>query len=287
MRQEGTGSGGAAQSQPIRIGVVGGEGQMGRWLRRFWERRGCAVQSSDRGTGRTNAEVAAWADLCFVAVGLGATPEVIRAVAPHVPQAGALVSIASLMVPSAAALAAAPCEGICAHPVFGPSAEAVRGLPWVIAPIRGNARAAWLSGELRDAGFSVRSSSAAAHDAAMAVVQALLHSLYVALAEGMAAGGLGPGQALAWASPTMRMQLALMARILEQDSALYADLVVGNEAAPAVLEGLAASLQRLAALARSGDRAGFAAAFRAARASFGEAAAPLAADAEAALARLD
>jgi prephenate dehydrogenase len=139
---------------------------------------------------------------------------------------------------------------------------------------------------LREAGLVVRESSPDEHDRAMAVVQALLHSLYVALCETMSGAGMAPAAALEWASPTLRLQLGLIARILGQDPELYADLVVGNPWAPDLLEGLAESLQRLASLARSGDKAGFAAAFGRSRLSFGDLAAGLSEQAEAALERL-
>lgn len=258
---------------------------MGRWLRHFWEERGHAVLTSDVGTVITNEDVVRRAVITFVAVPLRDTPTVIRSLAPLVPVGHGLVSIASLMVPSAAALSVSPGETLCAHPVFGPTVSAVGGLPVVVAPVRGTRWSAWLVATLREAGFEVRESTPHEHDASMAVVQALLHSLYVALCEAMATAGLPVREALAWASPTMRMQLALMARILGQDPDLYADLVVGNVQAPFCLDSLAAALRRLADLARDGDVAGFAAAFGAARDSFGSAGRDLAERAEHALER--
>ncbi len=269
----------------LRIGVVGGAGQMGRWLRRFWEERGYAVAYSDHATALSNEEVARTADLTFVAVPLASTPAVAKALAPLIGADQALVSIASLMGPSAAALAGCTGEALCAHPVFGPSVREVRGLPVVTARVRGERWASWLVERLREAGMSVRETTPAEHDQAMAVVQALLHSLYVALCRTMSEVGMDPGRAMDWASPTLRLQLGLAARILSQDPKLYAGLVVGNPWAPALLEGLAASLTELAALARAGDEAGFAAAFRRAHQSFGELAPALSERAEEALER--
>jgi prephenate dehydrogenase len=268
-----------------RIGVVGGSGQMGLWLRRFWEQRGFAVSFSDRDSALTNEDIARTSDLTFVAVPLAVTPEVLVALGPLVGPEQALISIASLMEPSAAALAGCSGEALCAHPVFGPSVREVRGLPVVIAPLRGGHWTSWLIDTLSEAGLSVRESTPPEHDKAMAVVQALLHSLYVALSETMRAADMGPGQILDWASPTMRLQLGMIARILGQDPQLYAGLVVGNPWAPDLLEALAASLLRLAAHARSGDVEGFAAAFTGAHESFGGLAPDLATRAEAALER--
>ena len=267
-----------------RIGVVGGAGGMGRWLRRFWEGRGCEVRYSDlRATTPTNEELVRWASLTFVSVPLQHTPRVLRELAPLVGADCALASIASLMIPSAEALADGSGEALCAHPVFGPTVIATEGLPVVVAPIRGTRWADWLVDALREAGLSARIATPSAHDRTMTIVQSLLHSLYVALCLTMQRQGLAPEEALPWASPTLQLQLGLIARILGQDPDLYAGLVVGNPLAPAALEALASELTGLAALARAGDEAAFAEAFLAARAGFGDHLDPLAAAAEAAL----
>ncbi|HVA88467.1 MAG TPA: prephenate dehydrogenase dimerization domain-containing protein [Chloroflexota bacterium] len=268
-----------------RIGVVGGAGQMGQWLRRFWAGRGLEVRYSDRDTALSNEDLACSADVTFVAVPIRDTPPLLGALAPLLEPGQALISIASLMGPSAAALSTGVGEAICAHPVFGPTVREYRDLPVVVAKLRGDRWGAWLVGELREAGLAVRESTPAEHDQAMAVVQALLHSLYVALCETMTGAGLGPVAALDWASPTMHVQLGLIARILGQDPALYADLVVGNAWSPALLEDLADSLRKLASFARVGDREAFAGAFSTARDSFGDQAAALSERAEAALER--
>src|SRR5665213_1373547 len=110
---------------------------MGQWLRRFWEQRGFVVSFSDRGSVLTNQDVTRIADVTFVAVPLTATPAALAALSPHMESDHALISIASLMGPSADALADCTGEALCAHPVFGPSVREVRGLPVVVAPLRG------------------------------------------------------------------------------------------------------------------------------------------------------
>jgi prephenate dehydrogenase len=271
----------------VRLGIVGGAGQMGSWLRRFWASRGFPVLISDRGTPLSNQDVAAQVDLLFVAVPLHLTPAVLVELGPVVRADAAVISLASLMEPSAAALRTARGDALCLHPVFGPTVIQVTGLPVVIAPIHGSTWAEWLAVQLRAAGLVVQFSTPGEHDRHMAYIQALLHSLFVALAATFEGAELPPGDALSFASPTLRLQLGLMARILSQDPALYADLVVGNPAAPLALDALAAQLQRLADCARRGDREGFITAFTGAREGFGAALPGLAAEAERALARHD
>ena len=234
----------------------------------------------------TNESVARSADITFVAVPLGKTPAVLRTLVDCCGERQCLVSIASLMQPSARELASACAEALCMHPVFGPTVRALENLPVVVSPVRGESWLSWLSDVMRSSGMRVRQSSPEEHDASMAIVQALLHSSFVALSAGMSAAGLPPASALEWASPTMKLQLGLAARILSQDAGLYADLVVLNEHAPDRLDELADQLHRLAAIARGGDRAGFVDAFLAARETFGDALGDLADRAETALEHL-
>jgi prephenate dehydrogenase len=276
----------AVPEQP-RIAIVGGNGQMGRWLLAFWSSRGFEVVVSDRDTRLSNEDAVRGADLTFVAVPLRSTPEVIRSLAELVKRDCGLVSIASLMEPSLPALETVRGEAICAHPVFGPSVLNSNGLPMITAPIRGIRWHAWLVTQFAAAGLIVRESNARDHDASMAVVQACLHSTYVALCRAMSAAGLPPTAALEWASPTMKFQLGLAARILGQDPELYADLVVGNALAPARLDALASELRYLADCAREGDRRSFTEAFLDARSTFGDRLDELARRAETALERAD
>ena len=76
------------------------------------------------------------AQLTFVAVPLHLTPAVLQDLREDVRTDAALVSIASLMGPSAAAMAGMAGEGICAHPVFGPTVTSLAGLPVVISSAR-------------------------------------------------------------------------------------------------------------------------------------------------------
>jgi prephenate dehydrogenase len=259
---------------------------MGRWLRKFWEPRCGSVIWSDRETSLTNEAVVQSADITFVAVPLGKTPAVLRTLVAHSGERQCLVSIASLMEPSARELATTRAEALCMHPVFGPTVRALENLPVVISPVRGGSWLPWLGDVMRSSGMRVRQSSPEEHDASMAIVQALLHSSFVALSAVMSAAALPPAKALAWASPTMKLQLAMAARILSQDAGLYADLVVLNEHAPEQLDELADQLHRLAGIARGRDRAAFVDAFLAARAAFGDTLADLADRAEIALEHL-
>jgi prephenate dehydrogenase len=211
---------------------------------RLLREAGLRVVISDRATTLRNVDVAAGCDLTLVAVPLGVTPAVLAEMAPHVRSGAALASLGSLMELAVPALASCAGESFLLHPLFGPGRKRLRGATLAYAALRGGPRQTWLLHWLRKRGASVVMTTPQEHDRLMAVAQALLHGSYAALAPEIARGLPGDNP-LTWASPTLRLQLGLMSRILHQDPHLYGDLLALNRHAPAAIDAL---IGRLAAL---------------------------------------
>jgi len=236
------------------VGIVGGHGGIGRLFGRLLAEAGASLLVSDRGTSLTNADLAARCDLILVAVPLRATPAVLSDIAPHVRPDAALASLGSLMEPSLPALERCTGHPFLLHPLFGPGRRSLHGATLAVAtPSRGTTAPAapvsarwqdWLLNLLRRQGATVVITTPEEHDRAMAVAQALLHGVGTALAPLVLDGLPGPDP-LAWASPTLRLQLALMARILRQDPRLYGDLLALNRHAPAAISALIGRLSIL------------------------------------------
>src|ERR671939_153973 len=260
---------GAAQetAPPHAVGIVGGHGGIGSLFVRLLREAGLRVVISDRATMLRNVDVAAGCDLTLVAVPLGVTPAVLAEMAPHVPSTAALASLGSLMELAVPPLASCTGESFLLHPLFGPGRKRLRGATLAYAALRAGPRQTWLVQWLRTQGASVVMTTPQEHDRLMVVAQALLHGSYAALAPEIARG-LPEDNPLAWASPTLRLQLGLMSRILHQDPHLYGDLLALNRHAPAAIDAL---IGRLAALrtAVAGGPDAVAAYFSAARDAFG------------------
>jgi len=263
------------------IGIVGGRGGIGSLFARILSEAGATVLVSDRDTALSNVEVAARSDLTLVAVPLRATPSVLAEVAPHVRVDAALASLGSLMEPSLPPLETCRGETFLLHPLFGPGRRELRGAALALAPIRGNRWRGWLSRLLGEQDAHLVMTIPEEHDRAMAGAQALLHGVYSALAPEIIAA-LPDEDPLAWATPTLRLQLALMSRILRQDPALYGDLLALNRHTPLVLDRLIARLAALRAAAIDGPDV-VAALFRAARDDMGSLGPTLAAEGDDAL----
>jgi prephenate dehydrogenase len=170
--------------------------------------------------------------------------------------------------------ALASCAGECflLHPLFGPGRKRLHRATLAYAALRGGPRQNWLVRWLRKQGASVVVTTPQEHDRLMAVAQALLHGSYAALAPEIARGLPGDNP-LAWASPTLRLQLGLMSRILHQDPHLYGDLLALNRYTPAAIDALIGRLATLRTAVQNGPDAvtAFFVAARAALGSYGPA----------------
>jgi len=253
MPCETTSESGYPDAGPV-VGVVGGHGGIGSFFVRVLRAAGATVLVSDRATRLGNVEVAARCDLTLVSVPLRATPAVLSEIAPHVRPGAALVSLGSLMELAAPASRACRGEVFLLHPLFGPGRPDLAGTTLALAPLRGARWRVWLTRLIEGQGARVVTTTLEEHDRAMAGAQALLHGTYAGLAPEIMAT-LPGDDPLAWATPTLRLQLALMSRILHQDPALYGDVLALNRHTPLVIDRLIARLTALRAAALDGPEA--------------------------------
>ncbi len=270
---------------PPRVGIVGGRGGIGSLFQRIVARSGAATLVSDRDTALSNAEVAAWSDLVLVAVPLRLTPAVLTSIAPSVRPDAVLVSLGSLMEPSVEPLSGRPGASLLLHPLFGPGRPSLEGAALAWASPTGKVVASphwsWLRGLLSSRGASLTHTTPEEHDRAMAAAQALMHGMAATVAPLLVEMLPGP-DALHWMSPTLRLHLALMGRILHQDPALYGDILALNRHSIGAIDLLTARLTDLRARVAEGPDA-VAALFSEARDALGEAGPRFAAEGDAAL----
>jgi prephenate dehydrogenase len=223
----------------VTVGLIGGQGQMGRWFQRFFTDRGVKVLVADLGTPQTSQEVAALADVVIISVPIPAVKQVVREVAGHLRPEAALMDLTSVkQAPMKAMLTHFSGEVVGTHPLFGPGEDSIAGRTMVLCPGRGERWFNWLKALLEDAGARVKVATAAEHDRLMAVVQGLSHFTLIALE--MAIRELGvPSQDLEdFATPTFTTLHNLARRLLSQDAALYACIQLHNPANRLALRAL-------------------------------------------------
>jgi len=223
----------------VRIALIGGGGQMGRWFQRFFTAQGLEVLVADVDTRQTPEEVAGLADVVVVSVPIPKVGEIVRAIAPHLRPDAALMDLTSVKQgPMTAMLSHFPGEVVGTHPLFGPGAKTITGQTVVLCPGRGERWFSWLKELLENAGARVKVTTATEHDRLMAVVQGLSHFTLIALEMAIRELGVAPKDLEDFATPTFSTLHNLARRLFSQDAKLYACIQLQNPANRAALRAL-------------------------------------------------
>lgn len=245
------------------IGIVGGAGAYGRWLRSFFRDRMeldvAGHDPADPGSLGPDALLAR-SDVLVFAAPIRATPGVIEAWALRArgrDRAQLWLDITSVKAAPIEAMLRSQAEVVGLHPLTAPpKTPTLRGRVIVVCEARLARWRPWLEGFLRALEAECVRVTPEQHDRSMALVQALAHAVHLGEARvigerGSATGGLE--QLLKLRTPLFEMDAAIVARMLSLSPAIYEDIQFANPDAPKVLEALAASLRRMAELVADGS----------------------------------
>jgi prephenate dehydrogenase len=222
--------------------------------------------------GAPAPEVASRHDLVVLAVPIEATADVARRVGPRVRAGGCLADVTSLKrAPIDAMLeaTAASVEVVGTHPLFGPGVSCMDRLTVAVCEGRGTTWMARLTALFEALGAEVVRVDAEEHDARMARVQAAVHAKSLALGHVLAAHPGGARALLATATPQLRAEVSLVARLAAAPSALLVGLLFENPHALGAVTALVHELSRLRDALEAGDRAFVARHVEALRAALG------------------
>lgn len=233
------------------VGIIGGTGEMGRWFSKFFRKKGCRVLVASRHTKLRPRALVERSDVVIFSVPIGITVDVIKKYAKYAKPGSVLADFTSIKVaPVKAMLKNAPkgVEVVGMHPVFGPGEKSLRNQTIVLTPGNGKKWLKWFREIFSKAGAKITVSTPEKHDRMMAVVQALTH--FSALPVGYALKTMGADlkTTMKFTSPIYRVRLGLIARILSQDSQLYADLLTMN---PYSVKAIAAYLESAGKLGKA------------------------------------
>lgn len=224
---------------PVKVALIGGLGQMGRWFHHFFVSQGLEVLSADLNTSLTPREVAAAADVVLLSVPIPKVAEAAREVAPVMRPEAALMDITSVKQrPLDVMLKAFPGEVVGTHPLFGPQEQSIQGRTVVLCPGRGERWFHWLKELLERAGAKVLVTTATEHDRFMSVVQGLAHFVLIALQKAIRQLGYAPAELEDFSTPTFATLQSLSRRLLSQDAQLYACIQLANPANRPALRAL-------------------------------------------------
>ena len=221
----------------VNIGIIGGNGQMGRWFNRFFSGAGHRVLLSDLKTELSPKDIAIQSDVVILSVPLDVALILAREIGAVLQKEQLLMDFCSMKEEIVEAMYRfSPAEVVGTHPLFGPYPDTIAGQNMIICPKRGVQWQTWLENELRKEGAIVTRMTPEIHDRNMAVVQGLTHMLTVCLGRLLQKLNMKPKEAMLYSTPVFRIHLDLIGRLLSQDLNLYDDLIGGNRHVPEMLE---------------------------------------------------
>jgi len=258
-----------ASNENLTVGIIGGEGQLGRWCAEIFAKRAYPLLIADQETELTNLELVAQASIVVVSVPIGVTGPVVREIQGSLRPDQLEVDLTSVKTPFVPIMEGSKAEVLSVHPMFAPSLSSKSGQTCISCDVRGGVLAETFLQVLRDEGLRVVPMTPEAHDRMMAVVQGLTHFQAIAAAHCMGELNFDPGASLESASPVYRLRLAMIGRILAQNPRLYAEIQIFNPFVLEVLEQLQRSHERLMGFVIARDVDGFAAEFERVRERLG------------------
>jgi chorismate mutase/prephenate dehydrogenase len=266
--QEQAGVAAQAYGSGKRALVIGGRGKMGAWFTDFLASQGFRVAVADPAGALAGFDsIPDWRqdaldqDVIVIATPLGATPEILQALARRAPR-GLIFDLGSLKTPlraGLAALAAAGCRVTSLHPMFGPDTQLLSGRHVIFIDL-GSAEALSEAQALFAPTMAERVvMSLDEHDRLIAYVLGLSHALNIAFFTALADSGEAALRLARLSSTTFDAQLDVASRVAAESPELYFEIQHLNEYGGESLQALRHAVDRLIAAVGSGDAAAFSA----------------------------
>ncbi len=263
----------ASEAPPARgheVAIVGGLGQMGRWLAGFLTAAGCRVGVLDERSPpdgfpfpvhRDLARAVADAEFVVVATPMRRAPAVYRELLTTETEA-TIFDILSVKAPLLPWIRRAIHDGYhvaSAHPLFGPGTKSVFGRNLLVLDCGDATATAAVERVFSGASLRVSRLPLAVHDRRMADVLGLPHLIALLFARTLEAGGTSP-EALGPATSTSFRRIGDVARLVTQENPeLVADIQLLNGSTGELLARLERSLAEVRAAVDTGRPAAYAA----------------------------
>ncbi|MCM2325114.1 MAG: prephenate dehydrogenase/arogenate dehydrogenase family protein [Candidatus Woesearchaeota archaeon] len=240
----------------MKLGIIGGNGKMGKMFSRLFKDNGFDVLISDIGTKTTNEEIVKTCDAVMFSVPISVTASVIESLLPYAHKGQILMDLTSIKKPAIDAMMKSDCEVLGLHPMFGPTLN-LKKQTIVACKEREREKTTIFLELFEHAGMNVKIANAVEHDKQMAIVQGMTHFNAIVFGHALSKLELDLNETLGFTSPIYKMRFAMIGRILAQDAGLYADIELENPVMESVLKELDKSNEKLIRLIKSKDKEGF------------------------------
>jgi len=228
----------------MKILIIGGTGETGRWFARFYKKHGFDVViwginkkkeiAEELGVAFANnidSEIRS-SDIVMISVPINKTERTISDIAPKMSSGSLIMDITSIKTgPVEAMIKYAPedVEILGSHPMFGPSIPDIRGQIVIFTPVRSSKWFPIIKSLYEDNGAHIEILEALEHDRMMAVVQGLTHFAYITIGTVFREIEFDVAKSRRFMSPMYDIMLDLVGRILAQNPYLYAMIQMNPE----------------------------------------------------------
>jgi len=242
------------------VAIVGGMGQMGQWLTRFFESFGHRISTFDaKGGDSSLQQIAEKAEVILLATPISATPGVLENLIALKPK-GLVFDVCSLKSPLLPAIARARKAGLkitSVHPMFGPSAEWLAGRNILICETGDEAatKEAWQL--FQESSATLLKIPLERHDELMGYVLGLSHLTNLVFGTALEKSGLKFEEFKKTGSTTFHAQAQVAEPVLAENPDLYFEIQAENGHTKSVLAGMKAALEEYSSAIQAKDRAGF------------------------------
>jgi prephenate dehydrogenase len=270
----------------MKILIIGGTGETGRWFVKFYKKHGFDVtvwginkrkdiaEALDVGFADDLEGELKTNDIVMISVPIDITEKTIKDIAPKMSAGSLLMDITSVKTgPVEAMLKYSPwgVEILGTHPMFGPSIPDIRGQIVIFTPIKGRSRR-WfpvIRSLYEENGAHIEIMDASEHDRMMAVVQGLTHFAYISIGSVFMELEFNVARSRRFMSPVYDIMLDLVGRILAQNPYLYAMIQMNPEVVK-VHRAYIDQCNRMAEMVKKKDIEGFVNNMKKAAAHFGD-----------------
>ncbi|MBU1992182.1 prephenate dehydratase [Patescibacteria group bacterium] len=238
------------------VGIIGGNGKMGRLFADFFRRNGLKVLISDLDTKLTNVELTKKADVVIVSVPIDKTVSVIKKIAQYVKKDAVLMDLTS--VKSEPIKEMLKCEGevIGLHPMFS-DANCVKGQTIILCPARSKKWLPWIKNLFKKHNVLMPILKPEEHDKIMSETQGLIHFADIAFGHAVKQLKIPVKDVLKYASMASDIKVSLAARVLAQDAGLYGNIQIQNPLTVKALKEFEKSVGKLIKIVQKKDLDGF------------------------------
>ncbi|MGB3296316.1 MAG: prephenate dehydrogenase/arogenate dehydrogenase family protein [Phormidesmis sp.] len=257
--------------RPKQVTLIGGGGQMGQFFARQLAQANHAVQIIGSQDWAQAPQLLTEADLVLICVPTQQVSAVVRRAAAYLSPGCAIADVTSIKMPPLAAMLkhhVGPVMGL--HPMFGPGLDSFLSQNVIVCSGRYPQAFEWLLNLIAAGGGHLQPCTPTEHDSMMATVQAMRHFSVLGLGVFLAQEQVDIGRNLAFASPSYRIVLNQITRLLGQDPALCIEIMTSSDTCSGTISRLATTYSQLSELIAKRDTAALKEIFESAQCAFAD-----------------